>query len=191
MLQRLDCLHRHYFPLPIDFLVPVITKGVINPFFHPICSLCRDLIPMFHLSPPSFFLCLSYSIFPPSCLPSHTQKTHAQNSNYNTAKSILEQQASHSVVEGGWKACSHQTSKLQHVKPGPVACPVQHWHHSSAMWVDQIVWGNLTFCNHKYLDSYSKFWWPRHAGLAISVHHTRLYFSLKHGSRHFTNTKPK
>lgn len=69
----------------------------------------------------------------------HTEK----KSNYNTAKPIWEKQASHSVGEGGWNACRHQTSKLQYVKPRPVACPVQQWDHSSAMWANLIVQGTL------------------------------------------------
>lgn len=90
----------------------------------------------------TFLHCLSFcpqAILPLSFFFAFSYTKYTQKSNYNTAKPILEQQASHSVVEGGWKACSHQTSKLQHVKTGLIACPVQHWDHSSAMRVDQIV----------------------------------------------------
>lgn len=93
--------------------------------------------------PPSFFL--FSSSFPSLFLHSHTQHkhTHTKKSNYNTAKPIWEQQASHSVVEGGWNACCHQTSKLQHDKPTLIARPVQQRDHSSAMWADLIIRGTL------------------------------------------------
>lgn len=88
--------------------------------------------------PPSFFLSLSSIPTPFFAFP-YTQK----KPNYNTAKPIWEQQASHSVGEGGWDAFCHQTSKLQHVKPRPTACPVQHLDHSSAMCVNLIIQGTL------------------------------------------------
>lgn len=92
--------------------------------FSPWSSLCAGtrFSSMFYLySPPLFFLSLSSipSLFFPFPYTSQKNKTI-----YNTAKPIWEQQASHSVGEGWWNAFCHQTSKLQHVKPRPIACPV-------------------------------------------------------------------
>lgn len=126
-------------PMLIDSLGPVITQHVIHPFLSLILSLCKDSILINALPFSSLFLSLPklYSLL---FLLSHTQRT--QKTNYNTAEPIWEQQASHSAGEGGWNAF-HQTSKLQHVKPRPIACPVQHLDHSSAMSVDLIIRGTL------------------------------------------------
>lgn len=101
-----------------------------------------DSLSAHRLYPPSPFL--FPSSFPSLFLHSHTrhQKKINKKCNYNTAKPIWEKQASHSVVEGGWNACCHQTSKLQHDKPVLIACSVQQWDHSSAMWADRVIPGN-------------------------------------------------
>lgn len=129
----------------IDSLGPAFTQHVIHPFLSPILPLCRDSIPISVVPLSTLFLSLpklySLPLFAFPCK-AHTH-THTKKTNYNTAKSIWEQQASHSVGEGGWNACCHQTSKLQHVKPRPTACPVQQWDHSSAMCTDLIVRGTL------------------------------------------------
>lgn len=140
-LQRPDCLHGRSLPLLIDSLGPVITQHVIHPFLSPILSLCRDSIPINALPFSTLFLLPKLFSLPLFAFPytAHTQK----KTNYNTAKPIWEQQASHSVGEGGWNAFCHQTSKLQHVKPRPIACPVQQRDHSSATCVNLIVRGTL------------------------------------------------
>lgn len=105
-LENIHVTNAWLLPLPIDRLGSVITRRAINPFLDPILPLSSALIPLIFLHPLSF-LPEPYSL-PFLCFPIH--RTHAQRKcNYNTAKPILEQQASHSAVEGGWKACSHQT----------------------------------------------------------------------------------
>lgn len=131
ILQRPDSPPRRCFPLLIDRFRPIVGRRVIHPIVYLTLRTCRDC------SPPCSFLSLNpflFSFFTFPCpAPSH------EKSNYNTAKPIQEQQTSHSVVEGGWNACCHETSKLQRVRPRLIARPVQHWDQSTAMWVDPIV----------------------------------------------------
>lgn len=176
-------------PFLVDRLGPAITRRENHAFLwtnsrsvqrldsHPCATFLHPLI----LSLPRLYS-LPLFAFPSTA---HTHKT-----NYNTAKPIWEQQASHSAGEGGWNACCHKTSKLQHVKPRPIACPVA---------VGSLI-SNVHRPNHPgnpfvivtYFSSVSLFWWLRHVEVAISVHQTRRSFSLKRCSNHkavnLTNT---
>ncbi len=94
-----DCLQRHL-PLLIDSLRPVITQHAIHPFLSLMCSLCRDSIPINAL--PFSTLCLSFPKLYSHPLFAFPYTAHTpKKPNYNTSKTIWEQQASHSVGEGG------------------------------------------------------------------------------------------
>lgn len=73
---------------------------------------------------------LLFSSFPPPSflLPSHPPKKKKKNCFLQHSKTYMGTAGLFfSVVKGGINACSHQTSKLQHVKLGPMACPMQQW----------------------------------------------------------------
>lgn len=115
------------------------------------------------LHPLSFFLSSIPSLF---LLPIHS--AHTQKPNYNTAKPIWEQQASHSVGVG--RVQCFLPSKPQNCSMSNRAISALCNSGIAHQQCERTWSSGEPFGNHDCFNSCSEFWWLRHVELAISVH---------------------